>query len=498
MASPEVGAQLTKLRIDKRRKHRPRHAWKPWIAFVVIAALAGGAYRHFTAAAIAVTVARVERVQATASGGGAAVDYDATVLTASGYVIPRHKIQVSSKIIGRVAEMPVSRGDHVVTGQVLMRLDDRELQAQFRVAQARLAVSQAKLAEMKAGSRPQEIRVARAAVASAQATLENARTDLKRQKALAAERAVAQQELDRAQAAFDVAQANLRSAQENLKLIETWPRPEQLQAQAAQVSQDAANVAFARAQLDDTVILAPSNGTILEKVAEKGELVTNMNFGGDRGAKTSVATMADLKDLQVELDINEADMPKVHMRQSCLIQVDSAPGKTFKGEVDEIAPQADRQKGTVQVKTRLIVPTDDVLPEVNARVRFLGATMDEAAAADSASTASLTTKTPSRTSATQTTQETSKSSALSERAVALPARVFVPRRALAEGPDGQVVYVVVDGRAAARRVKAGDEGPRGVQVLDGLSGGETVVVDPPAGLKDGSRVAVAPGAPSAP
>jgi HlyD family secretion protein len=455
MAPATMNDELSRLRIDKTRKRPGRRV--PWLWMALgLAALAGGGWYWRGHAAIAVTVTRAERVEAVA-----AAPAGAALLTASGYVIPRHSVEVSSKIVGRVKDMPVSRGDLVKAGDVLIRMEDEEQQAQLRMAQARLAAATARVAEMRAGSRPQAVQAARAATASAQATLDKDTQELQRMEALHRERVVSIQELDRARSAFKVSQAALDSARENQRLIETWPRHEQLDAALAEQHEAEANVAYAHTQLDNTVIVAPIDGAILEKVAEKGELVTNINFGGDRGAKSSVVTMADLKDLQIELDVNEDELPKIHRDQDCEIRVDSAPGQTFKGRVDEIAPQADRQKGTVQVKVRLIEPGDAVLPEVSARVTFL-ATAAPAAAAQA------------------------------EQAGQAPvpaARIFIPRAALADGTEGQHVYIAAEGTAVRRAVTAGPEEARGVEILEGLAGNETLITAPLDKIRDGARIA---------
>ncbi|MEN6627756.1 MAG: efflux RND transporter periplasmic adaptor subunit [Candidatus Sumerlaeia bacterium] len=435
--------ELDKLRIDKRRRRNGRGVRPLWIVALIAAAVVGAWYWHKANAAVAVKVAKAEAIAAARAAEGT------PVLTASGYVIPRHVIEVSSKIIGRVKDMLVARGDRVKAGDVLIRLEDGDLQAQLRAAEARLASADAKLAEMRAGSRPQEVQAARAAVNSAEATLENTKLEFERKQKLAGSRVISQQELDLARMAFRVAEANLRSARENLNLIETWPRREQLDAAEADQRQAVANLEYAKTQIDEAVIRAPVDGTILEKLADKGELVTNVNYGGERGAKSSVVSMANLKDLQVELDVNENDLPHVRMGQACEVRVDSAPGRLFTGEVDEIAPQADRQKGTVQVKVRLINPSDQVLPDVSAHVTFLK-------------------------------KNDGKNSPGG-------ARVLVPASAIVRG-SGTSVWIAAGGRAVSRAVKVGAETPRGAEVIEGLSGGELVITSPLDQMTTGTKV----------
>lgn len=131
--------------------------------------------------------------------------------------------------------------------------------------------------------------------------------------------------------------------------MEIGPRAEQIQAAEAQLKEAEANRELAKTELEYTVIKAPVDGTILEKLAETGELVTNTNFGGTRGAKSSVVSMANLKDLQVEVDLNESELPKVRLGQATEIRLDLNPNHVYEGEVDEISPQADRLKGTIDL-----------------------------------------------------------------------------------------------------------------------------------------------------
>ena len=139
------------------------------------------------------------------------------------------------------------------------------------------------------------------------------------------------------------------------------------------LQQAEANLAYAKTQLDFTVIRAPIDGTVMDEPAKKGELVTNSNFGGDRGAKSAVASLADLTDLQVELDVNENDLPRVRLGQPCIIRLDSDPENPLEGVVDEIAPEADRQQATVEVKVGIKMTDRRVRPELNARVNELNA-----------------------------------------------------------------------------------------------------------------------------
>ncbi len=450
MTNENLDGQLSKLRIDKERKRTRRRGrlWK-WVVLVVVAGATGyGVYIQMHAP-IPVRTARVEKETVSADKG-------VPLVTASGYVVPRHKIEVSSKIIGRVKELCVKRGDRVKEGDVLLRLEDEDYQAQVRSSEAMVGALRARLDELKAGSRPQEIAASQASVASAQATLRNAEEDFKRAESLTRDGVASSQDLDRARAARDVARAQLNSAQKNAELVTVGPRHEVIDAAEAQLREAEANLDYIKTTLANTVIKAPISGTILEKLAEQGELVTNTNFGGSRGAKSSVVTMADMSDLQVEVDVNQADLSKVKTGQRTEIRLDSNPDRIYSGLVDDISPQADRQKGTVQTKVRITDPDEAIRTEVNARVTFLG---DTAGAAPG------------------TSGQT---------------RLWIPKAAVVHGAEGSTVYAVTGDQATTVRVKLGTEAEKGVEIVEGLTGNETLIVSPLDKIAAGARVVAAP------
>jgi HlyD family secretion protein len=200
--------------------------------------------------------------------------------------------------------------------------------------------------------------------------------------------------------------------------------------------------------LDDTVIKAPVTGTILDRNVEKGEFVTN-GFVGDKGAKGYIVTMADLNDLKVELDISQNDFPKLNAHQRGVITTDAYPDRKYQGIIDEISPEADRSKATVQVKVKVLNPDDYLRPDMNATVNFYNEA--KAAAAD-------------------------------EQAKRV---VVIPRSAVQNGS----VFVALNGRAKKLPVMVGGATAQGVTIESGLTGGEDLIVNAPADLKDGERVA---------
>src|SRR6478609_12206109 len=211
-----MDTELRSLKIDRsaRRQSDGNPAIK-WIviAVIVLVVVAAGVFAYMKAtAAIPVRTVRVESPMASSAAG------QQVVLTATGYIIAAHKIEVASKVVGRVAWIGVDKGDKVKAGQVLVRLEDQEYRAQVAQAQGQLANLEAKLAELRNGSRPEEIAKARADVNQAKADVENTQLTLNRTRALAQDGVVAKQVLDDAQAKYDSAEAHVNSLQRTLDL----------------------------------------------------------------------------------------------------------------------------------------------------------------------------------------------------------------------------------------------------------------------------------------
>lgn len=448
---------LQSLKIDKSLKmNASQSGWAAkWIVGGVLLFLLLGAARYFYDAAnkeIEVQTLRVAVSQAGAGGGASA---GSVILNATGYIVAHHKIQVASKVVGKVAWIGVEKGDKVREGQVIVRLEDDEYRAQLRQATGSVAALEARLLELNNGSRPEEIQVAKANLDSAHAELVNAKINLERMQKLVDEKVGARQQLDDAKARFDNQVARVASLERTLELIRIGPRKEVMQQVQGQIMQAKGQVDFYQTQLNNTVIHAPTTGTILERIVEKGEFVTT-GFVGDRGAKGYVVSMADLRDLQVELDINQSDFARLDRRQKGILTTDAYPDRKYEGVIDEIAPEANRQKATVQVKVKVLNPDDFLRPEMNASVAFIA---DEAAEKKSSAAAA-----PSKP------------------------MVYVPVTAVREG----AVWIVLNGKVIRRVVKTAGVTAQGLRVEDGLIGGEEIAAAPTSEIKEGIRVKARP------
>ncbi|HEY3216010.1 MAG TPA: efflux RND transporter periplasmic adaptor subunit [Candidatus Eisenbacteria bacterium] len=337
----------------------------------------------------------VQVALASATGGGSV---SGSGITANGYVVARTKASVSAKVLGRLEYLDVQEGSHVPKGRVIARIEAADIRAALEAARARVDQLEAEVAQ--------------------------ADRDHHRAESLFRDRVISS--------------ADLENAETRVKSLR------------AQVELARAQRALATADLENTFVRAPFDGTVLRKDAEVGEIVAPSSAGGGL-TRTAIVTMADLRTLEVEVDVNEAYIAQVQSRQACRITLDAYPDTSFAGRVRQVVPTADRQKATVQVKVSILDRDPRILPEMGAKVEFVR----EAGA----STVAVR-------------------------------RVLVPSAAVAQNPAGPRVWVVENGRVSARVVDVGPARGDQVEIRGGLSGGESVVLAAPAGLKDGTRVRV--------
>lgn len=254
-----------------------------------------------------------------------------TLLNATGYVVAQRKAAVASKATGRLEWLGVREGSTVKAGDVLARLENRDVTAQMQQAAA-------------------NIQVAQAALEQGQAELNDAARQLKRSEELLAKNFVSAAGHDavvarhaRASAAISGQRAGIAAARANHR--------------AAQVA------------VEQTLIRAPFDGVVLTKNANVGDVITP--FSSALGSQAAVVTMADMATLEVEADVSESNIGKVKLGQPCEIQLDALPATRFRGEVHRLVPTVDRSKATVTVKIRFSDTDSRILPEMSAKVAFL-------------------------------------------------------------------------------------------------------------------------------
>lgn len=334
-----------------------------------------------------------------------------SLLTATGYVVAQRAAAVASKGTGRLEELRVEEGDQVKAGDIIARLEADDVNASLSASKAVLGQAEAALGYANAQAREAKLRYDRV-------------TDLKDKK-LASDA-----EYDQARAAHESALANVASAEAGLNAAK-------------------ANVEWAEVQVENTIIRAPFDGTVLTKTADVGEVVAP--FASSASSRGAVVTIADMSSLEVEADVSESNIQQIRVDQPCLITLDAIPAEPYRAKVKKIVPTADRSKATVMVKVSFDQIDSRVLPEMSAKINFL----------------------PSGQSAEDVSTKT---------VLTVPAAAIVTRN------GSQIVFVAKQGRVSARTIETGQTYGGVVEVRSGVDIGDVVVLTPPAGMADGDAV----------
>jgi RND family efflux transporter MFP subunit len=321
------------------------------------------------------------------------------VLTASGYVVAQRKAAVASKGTGRLVYLGVVEGDRVKKNHIIARLEDSDVRASLEQAKANLRLNEA--------------------------DLKDAQQSLARQKTL----------LDKGlatQADYDAAEAR------QLRVI-------------ANIEMAKAMVAGAEVSLENTLIRAPFDGTVLAKNADIGEMVVPM--AASVGSKSAVVTIADMTSLQVEADVSESNIERITPNQPCEITLDAYPELRYQGYVAKIVPTADRAKATVMVKVAFTTYDDRVLPEMGAKVLYLTKASDAAASTEKP-------------------------------------RLTIPASAIVERDGKKIAFRVIDNKASSVTISVGRAMGTLVEITDGITAGEKVIDRIESTITDGVKVKV--------
>jgi RND family efflux transporter MFP subunit len=283
-------------------------------------------------------------------------------------------------------------------------------------------------AEAEFGVAATGLEAARRNLQEIEVRLADARRTLERNRSLFDRKLVAQSVLDASHAEAAALAARLAAAN-------------------AEVDVANARLALARQALEDLEIRAPFKGVVISKDAQPGEMVSPISAGGGY-TRTGIATLVDMESREVEVDVNEAYINRVRPGQRTECVLDAYPDWRIPGHVISIVPTADRQKATVRVRIGLDELDPRILPDMGIKVSFL----EDA-----------------------------------EASAATP-QIHVPPNAIAGEGDETYVWVVRDGKVERRPVKTAKTPDGQVAVLEGLEGGETLVVDAPARLAEGRAV----------
>ncbi len=325
--TPTAPNSLARLAIDRSaapsaRRRKP--LWKRWwVWLLVIAALLAVAwFVRSRSAALPVEFATVAAAYPSTS---------ISVLNATGRVVAQRRASVSSKGTGRLEWLGVQEGQMVKEGDVIARLENRDVAAQREQAAA-------------------QVQAARANLVQGEAELDDAQSALKRSQDLARQNFISGSALDTAEARYNKTRAQI----DTLK---------------AQIAVAEANHRVTSVAYDQTLIRAPFAGIVLTKSANVGDIVTP--FSSASGTTGAVVTMADMETLEVEADVSESSIAKISVGQPAEIQLDAFPELRLLGEVSRVVPTVDRSKATLLVKVKFVERDARVLPDMSAKISFL-------------------------------------------------------------------------------------------------------------------------------
>jgi len=315
-----------------------------------------------------------------------------------------------------------------ITGRVKELLVEEGMQVTDGQVIARLDDADAKALLSAAQA---ELQVAQAAIREIEVNAADAQRTLTRIKNLHRQQVASQENLDHSKAASDALGARRKLALEQVQASES-------------------RLAVARQDLENCTVRAPFSGIVVSKDAQVGEMVSPISAGGGF-TRTGIATIVDMNSLEVEVDVNESYIAKVGIGQKVDAVLDAYPDWHIPGSVRTTIPTADRQKATVKVRIAFEQLDPRILPDMGVKVSFLSE-------AD-----------PSRKAAAQ---------------------ALVPREAVRDSNGTKLAFRVVNNKLEQRTVKLGEERGTEVEIIDGLSSGDAVVVNGPQDMRDGQRAEV--------
>jgi HlyD family secretion protein len=310
-------------------------------------------------------------VQPSAGSFAIAANKSDVVLEAKGYIVPAHQILVSPKVSGMIVKLNVEEGRRVTKGDVLAVLESIDYSADCERAKASARLMREKLRELENGSRPEEIKEAEADVREAEAVLPQLEAEFKRSSELRRRSSATQLDFELAESKFLAQIQRVQKLKYALRLMELGPRQERIDVARAELAQAEADVRKSEWRLGNCTIVAPITGTILKKNAEEGNIVNPIAFNGS----FSLCDMADLSDLEVDLNIQERDIAVVRVGQMCRVRAEAYSDRIYEGHVDRLMPIADRAKGAIPVRVKIRIPAEEegvyLKPEMGAIVTFL-------------------------------------------------------------------------------------------------------------------------------
>jgi len=358
-------------------------------------------------------------------------------LKITGVVEANETVRVTSEIMGQTKEVKVQDGEEVNKGDILVVLGDEQIKIQVAQAQATLDSIQASYDKIKLGARPQEIKQAESAVLQAKINRDSAEENYLRMKKLSSEKAISEQQYEQAKNQYEIADVQYQSAQESFKLVIEGAAEEDIKSVEAQVRQTKAALDMAKYQLKNTQISAPISGKVTSITVSTGEMVS---------PSVPLLSIIDVSRVFVKVGISEKDISKIEEGQTVDLEIDAFPEEKFQGEIVSKGVAVNQISKTLEVKIEILQPEVDIPVGVFARGNILVKTNQDA--------------------------------------------LIISSSALVRKKDGIYVYVIEEGIARQKEVVLGIIQAKRVEILEGLSEEEEIVVLGNQELEDGLKVDV--------
>jgi len=361
-------------------------------------------------------------------------------LTTTGDIAPLQQVDLYPKVSGYLERINVHLGDSVKQGQVIAQIDRTDFVQKVKEAEAKLAHAKAQLSEIEAGTRAEELRQAEEAVRQAQSRFDNAKLHRERIEALFKRQVISKKEADIAEMEYTVAEAQLAASQQHLKMLREGARQEVREASQAKMKEMEAILAQERIRLENTLIRAPFHGEIIRKHVDPGALVS---------PSTPLVTLVHTETLKIVANVLERDIPLIKIGMKAKIRTEAYPDKIFEGKVVRLNTALELATRTLQAEIYIPNPGRLLKPGMFSKLEVV----------------------------------------LSEK----PEALVIPRHAVVEERGTKSVFIVKGNQALRKSVVTGHEQDQLVEVLEGLSEGDQVVVRGQEMLKDRSTVRVIEG-----
>jgi len=356
-------------------------------------------------------------------------------ITMTGDIAPLMQVALFPKVSGYLEGVYVNAGDSVREGQTIAQIDRSDYLQKVREVEARVAQARAHLMELEAGARTEELRQAEEAVRSAESRFENAKLQRERMEALYQRQVISKRELDVADMEYTVAQAQLASSREHLKLLREGARHEVRESAQARLKETEAMLAQERIRLQHTKIVAPFSGEISRRYMDAGALASS---------STPIVNLIHTETLKVVAHILEKDIPLLKTGMKARIMAESFPGKVFEGRIARISSALEPATRTLHAEIEIPNAGRMLKPSMFATIELV----------------------------------------LSQK----PQAVVIPQHAVIEDRGSKIVYVIQGNQASRRTIVTGIEQTPYVEVLQGVSEGDQVVVRGQDALREGSIV----------